>query len=250
MNVNTIYQIITLVILAIVFYFLVRYVWGIFSDSGYAPVSWAYKCKNKEISKELISLERNFQDKVRFFNFWFQIERLNKDKIQGAFAELGVYKGETARIIHLMEPDRKFHLFDTFEGFKVKDLKEETGKAATYSPENFSDTELRKVEQKINGNNNIIFHQGYFPDTTKGLENEEYAFVNIDADLYNPIKAGLEYFYPRLSPGGVIIVHDYNIEWEGAMKAVDDFAATIPESLIPLPDQNTSVMIIKNKVLL
>ncbi len=149
-----------------------------------------------------------------------------------------------------MEPDRKFHLFDTFEGFKVKDLKEETGKAATYSPENFSDTELRKVEQKINGNNNIIFHQGYFPDTTKGLENEEYAFVNIDADLYNPIKAGLEYFYPRLSPGGVIIVHDYNIEWEGAMKAVDDFAATIPESLIPLPDQNTSVMIIKNKVLL
>ena len=79
------------------------------------------------------------------------------------------------------------------------------------------------------------------------MESEQYALVNIDADLYNPIKAGLEYFYSRLSPGGVLIVHDYNPDWEGAMKAVDEFTAGIPETPVPLPDMNTSIMIVKNK---
>ncbi|NOX85583.1 MAG: hypothetical protein GXO86_06425, partial [Chlorobi bacterium] len=50
-----------------------------------------------------------------------------------------------------------------------------------------------------------------------------------------------------LSPGGIIIVHDYNPDWPGIMKAVDDFAATIPEPLIVMPDQDSSVMIFKSK---
>jgi O-methyltransferase len=51
-----------------------------------------------------------------------------------------------------------------------------------------------------------------------GLNDVLYALVNLDADLYNPTKAGLEYFYPHLSPGGVIFIHDYNHKWEGLMK--------------------------------
>jgi len=69
----------------------------------------------------------------------------------------------------------------------------------------------------------------------------------MDADLYNPTKAGLEYFYPRLSPGGVIFIHDYNDKWQGLIKAVDEFAATIPEKLILVPDLDSTVMIVKNK---
>lgn len=63
---------------------------------------------------------------------------------------------------------------------------------------------------------------------------------------YQP-KAGLEYFYPRLSPGGVIIVHDYNPDWPGIMKAVDDFATKIPEPIVLLPDVDSSVMIFKSR---
>ena len=90
-------------------------------------------------------------------------------------------------------------------------------------------------------------HEGYFPETIKGLENEIFALVNMDADLYNPTIAGLEFFYPRLSPGGVMLVHDYNPKWEGVMKAVDEFSRKIPESVISLPDMDGTVMIIKNK---
>ncbi|MCD4772018.1 MAG: TylF/MycF family methyltransferase, partial [Bacteroidales bacterium] len=243
----SLFQIINFTLIFIVLFFFVKYIWSVFYDKTYQPVQWEHKVKTKQIPKELIRLERNYPDKVRFFNFWFQIERIKKENIKGCFAELGVYKGETAKIIHKMYPSRKFYLFDTFDGLKTNDLNVETGEAATYNTQNFADTNIDRVKNHIEENENIIFRKGYFPETTKGLENETYAFVNMDADLHNPTKEGLLYFYPRLAPGGVIIIHDYNYKWEGAVKAVDDFMKTIPESLIMLPDMFCSVMIIKNK---
>jgi O-methyltransferase len=248
MDSRLLFQVIQLVIILVIFVFLIRYFWGSFLDTDYQPSEWRYRVKTGAVARALIKLEKKYPDKVRFFNFWFQIERLKREKIPGAFAELGVYRGDTARIIHLMDPSRPFHLFDTFEGLPETDLGKETGEAATYSSERFSDTTVGKVKKRINGNEMIIFHQGYFPDSTKGIEDEQFALVSIDADLYNPIAAGLNYFYPRLSPGGVIFVHDYNYKWSGAMKAVDEFAATIPESLVPVADMESTVMIIKMKL--
>ena len=90
---------------------------------------------------------------------------------------------------------------------------------------------------------------GYFPDTVKGLEEKRFALVNLDADLYNPTKAALEFFYLRLSPGGVIFIHDYNIKWPGIIQAVDEFVRNIPETLVLAPDSEGTVMIIKNKLI-
>ena len=174
---------------------------------------------------------------------------MNKDKVKGDFAELGVYKGDSARLLHLMAPERVFHLFDTFEGFSGTDLQPETGKAATYTESDFADTSISKVLKNINGDKEKIkIHAGYFPQSTTGLAETGFSLVNLDADLYIPTRAGLEYFYPRLSPGGVMFIHDYNEKWEGLMKAVDEFAAGIPETLVPIPDLDSTVMIIRNKI--
>jgi O-methyltransferase len=182
-----------------------------------------------------------------FFNWWLQVERLKAWQVAGAFAELGVYKGESARIIHHMDPDRRFHLFDTFEGFRPDDLEAERGEAATYSTNNFADTSIPTVVRFIEGNRNILIHAGYFPGSASEVFHERFALVNIDADLYNPTRAGLEFFYPRLSPGGVILVHDYNFKWEGVIEAVNDFCKTIPENPSLLPDRECTVIIIRNK---
>ena len=69
--------------------------------------------------------------------------------------------------------------------------------------------------------------------------------VSLDADLYISTLAALKFFYPRLSPGGVIFIHDYNYKWEGIRKAVAEFTATIPETLVMMPDLDGSVMIVK-----
>jgi len=231
-------------LLGIILFYLIYYVYTILFDKNYQPKAYQAAVKHGSVSQVLKKAEKNYPDKVRFFNFWFQVERLKKDEVKGAFAELGVYKGDSAFLLHQMDASRTFHLFDTFEGFEAKDLTRETGRAATYTTSNFADTSIQKVKKRLSGSK-FIFHQGYFPETTQGLESERYALVSMDADLYNPTKAGLEYFYPRLSPGGVIIVHDYNPDWPGIMKAVDDFATTIPEPIVPVADVDSSVMIFK-----
>lgn len=246
------FQLLNFVIILVVLIIMVRYAWGMVSDDHYAPAWWQHEKKAGRIPKELLKTEKRYPDKVRFFNWWFQVERIKREKIPGDFAELGVYKGESARILHLMDPNRKFYLFDTFKGFKADDLSGETGEAASYTPRNFADTSMEKVRSVVGDSPNIVFCPGHFPESAgssrqPGVGERPYALVNIDADLYQPIRAGLEYFFPRLAPGGVIIVHDYNPKWEGAMRAVDEFMAAIPEIPVMIPDMEGTVLIFKSR---
>jgi len=218
----------------------------VFGGHDQQPVQWAFAVKKGQVPSSLKKIKMAYPDKVRFFNWWFQVIRLKREQVPGVFVELGVYKGESARIIHCLDQDRPFHLFDTFAGFAAEDLIGETGEAATYTTDNFADTSVQSVLKKIGGKGNLIIHQGYFPESAHGFR-EQIALANLDADLYNPTKAGLEFFYPLLSPGGVIMVHDYNHKWPGIIKAVDDFLKTIPENMTLLPDINGTAMIIRNK---
>ena len=71
---------------------------------------------------------------------------------------------------------------------------------------------------------NVEIRKGYFPDTTKGLEDQKFFFVNLDFDLYNPTIDGLRFFFPRLVESGIILVHDYyNPGYAGIKSAIDDF---------------------------
>jgi len=219
----SLYNIIQFGLLAILLIFFVYYIYTAIFNKSYQPFAWRKDTGPIAISGKLKKAEKKYSDKTRFFNFWLQVERLKKDNVEGLFAELGVYKGDSALVIHLMDPSREFHLFDTFEGFKQKDLEIESGKAAT----------------------KFVFHKGYFPKTAASVLHQKFALVNLDADLYNPTKAGLEFFYPKLSPGGVIIVHDNNHDWPGIMKAVDDFAQSIPVPVVPITDTDSTVMLLK-----
>ncbi|MFN8134390.1 MAG: TylF/MycF/NovP-related O-methyltransferase [Bacteroidales bacterium] len=145
-------------------------------------------------------------------------------------------------------PDRNLHLFDTFEGFTGTDLLTEKGEAATYSSKNFADTSINKVLKKMGGNSaKLHIHAGYFPASANGLIDTKYAGKRMPIFTILPGQ-GLEYFYPRLAPGGIIFIHDYNHKWEGLVKAVDEFALTIPESLVLSPDFDSTVMIVKNRI--
>ena len=62
---------------------------------------------------------------------------------------------------------------------------------------------------------------GFFPSTTDGLEDLEFAWVHLDADLYESTLDGLRWFGPRTVKGGYILIHDY---WalEPVRQAVED----------------------------
>lgn len=108
-------------------------------------------------------------------------------------------------------PDRKFYLYDTFNGFDERDIDiyEECSKnfRETFI---FNDTNFEVVLKNIAYRGNAIIRKGYFPETIGETEKDEkFAFVSLDMDLYKPTMAGLNFFWPRLSPGGVIFVHDF-----------------------------------------
>jgi len=246
MNYSDIISIVEVIILAAVFVFIFRFVFLNYTSKIRKPLAWVKAVKNGEVSGDLLKAEKKFPDRIRFYNLWLQIKRLKEDEVKGDFAELGVYKGATARVLHLCDPGRKLHLFDTFEGFPTSDLKEESGKAAGYTTQHFADTSLEKVKSLLGDHPNILYYQGYFPETAYDCKEEKFSLVSIDVDLHNPTKAGLEYFYPRLSDGGIILIHDYNDDWPELMKAVNNFCKTIPENLIPVADADSSAMIIKS----
>ena len=242
----TMFQMTNIILVIVLLFIGFKYFETFWSYKISKPYAWEAAVKNKLVSKELIKVERSYRDKVRLYNLWFQVEQLKKNRIGGAFAELGVHRGETAKAIHLMDPDRTFYLFDTFEGFTEEDLAHENQSGHRFSKEMFDDTSVEKVQKYINGNDNLCFKPGYFPKTTKGLDSEIFALAHIDADLYAPTIEALNFFYQRLNKGGVIILHDYNHNWEGIPKAINEFIGSIPESLVELPDWQGSAMIIKN----
>lgn len=244
---NVTFNIVLVILINVLVIIVYKYLETFWSYKLYKPYKWEEAQKNKSISDKLKRAERAYYDKIRFYSMWFQMERIVKEKVEGDLAELGVHKGETAKLIHEMDRSRTLHLFDTFTGFDEKDLQHENKQGGRYTTKEFSDTDLESVKKHVGGGDRVIFHAGYFPDTAKGLEDATFAFVHLDADLYLPTMEGLKFFYARLSPGGVIIVHDYNHIWDGVTKAVDEFMPTIPESLIELPDWKGSVMIVKNK---
>ena len=167
--------------------------------------------------------------------------------IEGSLAELGVYRGETAELLHQFLPDRRLHLFDTFEGFAARDAESEAGlTGAAVAEGQFGGASLEEARRRIRPrNSNVAFHKGRFPDSCdESVRQETFAFVHLDADLYQPTLAGLEVFYPQVRPGGYIVVHDYNA-WQGARKATDDFLAGKPEIAVPMPDKSGSAVIVK-----
>ena len=91
------------------------------------------------------------------------------------------------------------------------------------------------------------FHKGWIPDVFSDLPETEWSFVHIDVDLYEPTLAAFQYFFPRLSTGGIIICDDYSYSlFPGAKLAVDEFISSIVDECIFHPFSIGGCMIIKN----
>lgn len=239
-------QYINLILIVLVAIVGLSYFWSFYTHKLFKPFVWLDAQKKKLIVKDIAKLERPFKDKMRFYSLWLQLKRIATNNVEGEIAELGVYKGETAKLIHHMLPDRTFHLFDSFNGLPKQVIREDCDGTVRPQTVKFDNTSPEEVLKYIKGNKNISIREGVFPDTAEGLDNSNFAFVHIDADLYQSTIDALNFFYPKLNKEGAIIVHDYNHNWEGVKKAIDEFTLTIPEVFIELPDMYGSVLLVKN----
>jgi hypothetical protein len=158
--------------------------------------------------------------------------------IEGARAECGVYSGfsalllcKTAAAHHPGYAGEGFHLFDSFEGLSEigrEDRVIKPGGDAGSSPYSKGDMRVPVdfVRGVFRGFPLVSINPGWIPGVFAGIPDRRWSFVHIDVDLYEPTLASLEYFYPRLSKGGVIVNDDYaSADFPGSGKAWDDFCA-------------------------
>ena len=124
--------------------------------------------------------------------------------LPGHFAEVGVFQGATARLICEAKEHQRLDLFDTFTG-----LPRSTSEDDPTLVQSKYTCSRRSVETYLSSYENLVFCEGRFPDSAMGqpkFEDSMYSFVHLDVDLYESTKASLEFFYPRLSPGGIILI--------------------------------------------
>lgn len=163
--------------------------------------------------------------------------------VPGAAAELGVYRGGFARCLNALLPERTLYLLDTFEGFDEAESKDE----AAGFVQAHRNTGVEKVLRLMPHPEKVIVKQGLFPASLGGLE-ERFALVSLDVDLEESTLAGLRWFYPRLNPGGYLLLHDYNSpRLPGVKKALRRYEAELGKHLpaVPLCDVNGSLVLCK-----
>lgn len=161
----------------------------------------------------------------------YNAQLMNQRGLQGSVAEVGVWKGGFAKYINGYFSDRKLYLFDTFAGLDEQDIQEEKNRQipSTFyikNPQVYADTSVEMVRKVLPYPHQAIFMPGYFPESARNVQ-DEFVFVSLDLGLYKPTLAGLEFFYPRMVSGGIILCHDY-YSWQvepGAHLAIDEFCS-------------------------
>ena len=153
--------------------------------------------------------------------------------LEGHVAEVGVYRGGTARLIARIfaGAGKRVLLFDTFAAMPETDSPDDFVRAG-----DFGDTSLEAVRAVFEGSPHVEIIAGRFPETAKEVSDERFCFVHVDVDMYRSVHDCCEFFFPRLVPGGVMIFDDYGfLSTRSARSAVDQYFEGRMERPIYLP---------------
>jgi len=160
--------------------------------------------------------------------------------ILGCFMECGVFRGGSAALIANVVNNRKpLHLFDTFSGMPECDSIRDDHEAG-----DFSEVSIEQVRKVVGHQGSVDFHQGWIPDTFVGKEAARIAFAHIDVDIYRSMKDCLEFIYPRMTVGGVIVLDDYGqFTCRGARDAIDEYFED--KRSVPMPLMSKQALVFK-----
>lgn len=207
--------------------------------------------ENKLIDTREFTDSEYYNDYFRYRTFELIADELKDIHIKGAVAELGVFRGVFSRLINKKFSDKRMYLFDTFEGFDLREAEKELslGRCEEEFIEGHKNTSEDTAVRNLLLPEQCVICKGLFPDSvTKQAREENYCFVSIDVDFEDSIYAGIEFFYPRLSDGGILYIHDFNTYiLQGVKAAVRRYEEKMNIRLkkVPLADRAGTVVIIK-----
>lgn len=207
-----------------------------------------------EIFSETNEYDEQTDERVTWLRHYSEF--INEKGIEGNTAECGVYRGDFSFYIKKYFSGRKHYLIDTFRGFDQKDieaeknLKQKGFEDGLFAKDDgqFAMNSIDFVKAKMGNKwDECIPIQGFFPESVEEHPiNDKFCFVNLDMDLYQPMLAGLRYFYPMMVSGGVILIHDYYYEdLPGVKAAVKEFSDEEPQAVIIPVEHAGGVVVVK-----
>lgn len=154
------------------------------------------------------------------------------NNIRGCVVECGVWRGGMiASIAEILGNNRRYYLFDSFEGLppaKQIDGKDalawQSNKDSIYYYDNCKAEELyAKEAMEMASASDYRIVKGWFLETlSKFPLDESIALLRLDGDWYDSTMQCIEALYPKVAQGGIIIVDDY-YTWDGCSRAVHDY---------------------------
>jgi len=172
--------------------------------------------------------------KDRKFVLWSMAEATAD--LAGDTAECGVFDGGSSFLICLSRQQVRtwsgeHHLFDSFDGLSIPEQVDvpDDERAFRWRHHDLAVDEAVAL-RNLNRFGFVRSHRGWIPDRFDEVADRRFSLVHVDVDLYQPTLASLEFFYPRLVPGGVLLCDDYGFTaCPGARRAFDEYMTDKPE---------------------
>jgi O-methyltransferase len=184
----------------------------------------------------------------RMYALWQAVGHIHRAGVPGDVVECGVWRGGSSllaadTLARLGDESRTIWLYDTFEG-----MSEPTDRDVSFDGDRIVDrwsvlredrddpvlcyADLPDVKATMARSgypaDRIRYVQGKVEDTIPADCPESIALLRLDTDWYESTRHELEHLYPRLAPGGVLILDDYG-DWKGARDATDEYFAQHPD---------------------
>lgn len=156
---------------------------------------------------------------------------------EGDVVEFGCYVGTTslflARLLRELEPERRLHVYDSFAGLPEKTAEDASPAGEQFQPAELSASKAEFIRRFKQANLPLpSIHKGWFSELSDENVPRHIAFAFLDGDYYQSVTDSLRLVWPKLAPGGCIVVDDYiNEALPGARRAVDDWCRHHPAQL-------------------
>lgn len=176
---------------------------------------------------------KNLRSYDRKYTVWQFMNHIKH--IPGHTAECGTFTGATSWYIceSIKNTNKKHLVFDSFQGLSEPDKED----GNSWAKGNLSASEEIFTSNLKEFIDFIEIYKGWIPESFNKIKETKFSFLHIDVDLYQPTFDSIEFFYPLISTGGIIICDDYGFvqTCPGAKKAIDDFMKDKKEDIILLP---------------
>ena len=163
--------------------------------------------------------------------------------LEGDFVECGVDRGGMSLALLTYHsqvlPSRQLWLFDTFEGIFYEQMNEVEREKSPFVKKSYKDRYppiYDEVCRTFSGYSNVQIIPGTIPETLDKFSGQKVAFLHIDMNVAYPEVKVLEYFWPYITHGGVIVLDDYGFPSHFEQKkAMDDCAKRLGTEIILQP---------------